>query len=50
MSKNTFLRRVVPVVAALALGGGAGAGIYAGLSGGSSPASTVTTASPAIRS
>jgi putative serine protease PepD len=47
MSKNTFLRRVVPVVAALALGGGAGAGIYAGLSGGSSPASTVTTASPA---
>jgi putative serine protease PepD len=38
---------VVPVVAALALGGGAGAGIYAGLSGGSSPTSTVTTASPA---
>ena len=46
MSNDTFLRRVVPVVAALALGGGAGAGIYAGLSGGSSPSSTVTTAAP----
>ena len=47
MSNNPFLRRAVPVVAALALGGGAGAGIYAGLSGGSSPSSTVTTAAPA---
>ena len=47
MSNDTFLRRVVPVVAALALGGGAGAGIYAGLSGGSSTSSTVTTTAPA---
>ncbi len=46
MSKNTLLHRVVPVVAALALGGGAGAGIYAGLSGGgsSSPAATTVVA------
>jgi putative serine protease PepD len=46
MSKNTVLHRVVPVVAALAVGGGAGAGIYAGLSGGSS-SPAATTAAPA---
>jgi putative serine protease PepD len=46
MSKKTVLHRVVPVVAALALGGGAGAGIYAGLSGGSS-SPTATTVAPA---
>ncbi len=46
MSKNTVLHRVVPVVAALALGGGAGAGLYAGLSGGSS-GTTATTEAPA---
>ena len=49
MSKNAVLHRVVPVVAALALGGGAGAGIYAGLSGGggSSTSPAATTAAPA---
>ena len=30
MTKNTILHRVVPVVGALALGGGIGAGVYAG--------------------
>ena len=30
MTKNTILHRVVPVVGALALGGGIGAGAYAG--------------------
>ncbi|HEY2543311.1 MAG TPA: trypsin-like peptidase domain-containing protein [Gaiellaceae bacterium] len=47
MNKNTVLHRVVPVVAALALGGGAGAGIYAGLSGGSPASTTTSTAAPA---
>ena len=43
MSKHTILHRVAPVVAALALGGGVGAGIYAGVSGGSSSPTTTTT-------
>ena len=47
MTKNTILHRVVPVVGALALGGGIGAGVYAGLSGGSSGSTTTTTAAPA---
>ena len=47
MTKNTILHRVVPVVGALALGGGIGAGLYAGLSGGSSGTTTTTTAAPA---
>jgi len=41
MSKRTtILRRVAPLVATLALGGGIGAAVYAGLTGGGSPAST----------
>ncbi|HEX3054918.1 MAG TPA: trypsin-like peptidase domain-containing protein [Gaiellaceae bacterium] len=47
MTKDTILHRVVPVVGALALGGGIGAGAYAGLSGGSSKPATTTTAAPA---
>src|SRR5947199_2007978 len=47
VTKNTILHRVVPVVGALALGGGIGAGVYAGLSGGSSGSTTTTTAAPA---
>jgi putative serine protease PepD len=50
--KHTITHRVVPVVAALAIGGGAGAGIYAGVSGGSSstpapPAAQTPTVQPA---
>src|SRR5438270_4580446 len=47
VTRNTILHRVVPVVGALALGGGIGAGLYAGLSGGSSGTTTTTTAAPA---
>lgn len=54
MNKNTVLHRVVPVAAALALGGGIGAGVYAGVSGGGgssgAPAATAvpaTTVQPA---
>ena len=47
MNRNTILHRVVPVVGALALGGGIGAGVYAGVSGGSSSSTTTTTAAPA---
>src|SRR5579864_1700303 len=48
MSKNTVLHRVVPVVAALAIGGGIGAGVYAGVSGGGGSSGTpATTAVPA---
>jgi putative serine protease PepD len=43
--KHTIIRRVVPIAAALALGGGAGAAIYAGVSGGSSTPAATTTAS-----
>ena len=43
MSKNTILHRVVPVVAALALGGGIGAAVYAGVNGSSSTSRTTTT-------
>jgi len=41
-----IMKRVVPLVAALALGGGVGAAVYAGVSGGSS-STTTTTAAPA---
>jgi putative serine protease PepD len=48
MNRNAILHRVAPVVGALALGGGIGAGVYAGLSGGgSSGTTTTTTAAPA---
>ncbi len=43
MSKHTFLHRVAPLVGALALGGGVGAGVYAGVNGGSSSPATTTT-------
>ena len=43
MNKHTLLHRVLPIAGALALGGGVGAGVYAGLEGGSSPAATTTT-------
>jgi len=43
VSKHTFLRRVAPLVGALALGGGVGAGVYAGVNGGSSSPATTTT-------
>jgi len=42
VNKQTFLRRSAPILAAVALGGGVGAGIYAGF-GGSSPATATTT-------
>lgn len=45
MNKQTFLRRIVPVGAALALGGGAGAGIYATTTGGSSSSTATVVAS-----
>jgi putative serine protease PepD len=47
VNRRLILRRTAPIAAALALGGGAGAGVYAGLSGGSSPAPTVTAIVPA---
>ncbi len=50
MNRRTILRRSAPIAAALALGGGAGAGIYAATSSGttSAPAaSTATAAQPA---
>jgi putative serine protease PepD len=47
VNKSTILHRVVPVVAALALGGGIGAAVYAGVSGGSSSATTTTTTTTA---
>ena len=50
MSKNTILHRVVPVVAALALGGGVGAAVYAGVSGGSSSSPTTTTTAASVTS
>jgi putative serine protease PepD len=43
VSKHTILRRIAPLVGALALGGGVGAGVYAGVSGGSSSPATTTT-------
>ena len=43
MNRQTTLRRLAPVAAALALGGGAGAGIYAATSGGHSDAQQATT-------
>jgi putative serine protease PepD len=43
MNKHTLLHRALPIAGALALGGGVGAGVYAGLEGGSSPATTTTT-------
>ena len=47
MNRRTFLiRRVAPVAAALAVGGGAGAALYAGMSG--SPSSTATTATASV--
>jgi len=48
VNKRTILiRRAAPVAAALALGGGAGAAIYAGVSGDSSTPSTATAVVPA---
>jgi putative serine protease PepD len=47
VNKRTFIvRRAAPLAAALAVGGGAGAAIYAGLGGSSSP--TATTAAPTV--
>jgi len=43
VSKHTILHRIAPLVGALALGGGVGAGVYAGVSGGSSSHTTTTT-------
>jgi putative serine protease PepD len=45
VNKQIFLRRIVPVGAALALGGGAGAGIYATATGGSSNSTSTVVAS-----
>ena len=45
MNKQTFLHRVAPVGAALALGGAAGAGIYATSTGGSASSPTTVVAS-----
>ena len=51
MNQRTILRRGAPIVAALALGGGAGAGIYAATSSGTAgtptASTTVATAQPA---
>jgi putative serine protease PepD len=50
VSKHTFLRRIAPLGAALALGGAAGAGVYAtttGGSGGSHATTTVVASVPA---
>jgi putative serine protease PepD len=43
VSKHTILHRVAPLLGAVALGGGIGAGIYAGVNGGSSSPATTTT-------
>ena len=47
MNKRTVLTRVVPLVAALALAGGVGAAVYAGLSGGGSSSSSPAPAAAA---
>ena len=47
MIRETFLRRSVPVAAALALGGGAGAAIYAATSGSPGHTTTVVASVPA---
>jgi putative serine protease PepD len=48
MNKKPVFHRLVPVAAALVLGGGIGAGIYAGVGGGGSSSSpAATTAAPA---
>jgi putative serine protease PepD len=44
VKKHTIIHRVVPVLAALVVGGGVGAGVYAGLSGGSSSSPSTTAA------
>ena len=44
MRNRMIMKRVVPLVAALALGGGIGAAVYAGVSGGSSSTTTTTAA------
>jgi putative serine protease PepD len=54
MNTHTLLHRAAPIAGALVLGGGVGAGVYAGLHGGSSPATTTTvqaasTVQPAAR-
>jgi len=46
VNRKTLLRRLVPIAAAVALGGGIGAAVYAGIGGGSSPATTTTVAVP----
>jgi putative serine protease PepD len=43
VSKHTILHRIAPLLGAVALGGGIGAGIYAGVNGGSSSPATTTT-------
>ncbi len=45
MNRHTFLRRALPIGAALAIGSGAGAAIYAGTTGGSTSAPTTVVAS-----
>ena len=44
MNKQTFLRRSAPLLAAVLLGGGVGAAIYAGVGGGSGKTATTTVA------
>jgi putative serine protease PepD len=47
VDRQTLLRRAVPIAAALAVGGGAGAAIYAGSTGSSSKPATVVASVPA---
>jgi putative serine protease PepD len=47
VNRRLILRRTAPIAAALALGGGAGAGLYAGLSGGSTATPAATAVIPA---
>jgi putative serine protease PepD len=47
VTSNTFIRRALPIGAALAIGTGAGAAIYAGSTGGSSSPTTVVASVPA---
>jgi putative serine protease PepD len=49
VNRHTFLRRVLPIGAALAIGSGAGAAIYAGTTGGSSSAPVTVVASVAAQ-
>jgi putative serine protease PepD len=49
VNMHTFLRRALPIGAALAIGGGAGAAIYAGTTGGSSSTPATVVASVAAQ-